>query len=102
MPAKKSSLTATEVVAAVAEGSGLTKAQAKQALDVLQELIIKQVKQGGEIKLFKLVKIAVKHKPATKSREGRNPATGQMITIAAKPARKVVKASALKLLKDAV
>jgi nucleoid DNA-binding protein len=41
-------------------------------------------------------------KPATKKRLGRNPATGEQIMIAAKPARTVVKVSALKALKEAV
>lgn len=99
---KKNSPTATEIVAYVADASGLTKAQAKQALDALQDLILRQVKSKGELKLFKMIKIAAKRKPATKSREGRNPATGATITIAAKPARDVVKVSALKTLKDAL
>lgn len=41
-------------------------------------------------------------KPATKKRLGRNPATGEQIMIAAKPARTVVKVSVLKALKEAV
>jgi nucleoid DNA-binding protein len=39
-------------------------------------------------------------RPATKARPGRNPATGETIMIKAKPARTVVKALALKSLKE--
>ena len=49
-----------------------------------------------------LLKIKKIEKPPTKEREGRNPATGQMIIIKAKPKRTVVKAYALKNLKDVV
>lgn len=49
-----------------------------------------------------LVKIKVIKKPATKARSGINPFTGEDIVAKAKPARKVVKALALKGLKDMV
>lgn len=48
------------------------------------------------------IKVRRVMKPATKKRLGRNPATGEQIMIAAKPARTVVKVSALKALKEAV
>jgi DNA-binding protein HU-beta len=41
------------------------------------------------------------HKPATKSRKGTNPFTGEPMTFAAKPARNIVKIRALKKLKEA-
>jgi nucleoid DNA-binding protein len=49
-----------------------------------------------------LLKIKRVEKPATKARMGRNPATGQEIMIKAKPKRTVVKAMALKALKEIV
>ena len=42
------------------------------------------------------------HKPATKAKPGKNPATGEPITIPAKPARRAVKAVPLKVLKDSI
>jgi nucleoid DNA-binding protein len=48
------------------------------------------------------VKIRRVRKPARKSRMGRNPATGEPIKIAAKPASTVVRVSALKALKDTI
>ena len=47
-----------------------------------------------------LLKIRSVKRPATKARMGRNPATGEEITIAAKPAHNVIRLSALKALKD--
>jgi nucleoid DNA-binding protein len=48
------------------------------------------------------VKIRRVKKPARKARMGRNPATGEEIKIAAKPAHTVVKVLALKALKDTI
>lgn len=51
-------------------------------LEVLEELgNAQKVRIGG------LVQLTVRVKPAQKARKGRNPATGDEITIAAKPAR---------------
>ena len=49
-----------------------------------------------------LLKIKRVEKPATKARQGRNPATGEPIMIKAKPKRTVVRALPLKALKEMV
>ena len=49
-----------------------------------------------------LMKIRIKRKPATKARKGVNPFTGETMMFKAKPARNVVKITALKALKDMV
>ena len=49
-----------------------------------------------------LVRMVVVKKPATKERKGINPFTGLETVFKAKPARKVVKARAVKAAKDAV
>ena len=48
------------------------------------------------------IKVVRKVKPATKARQGRNPITGESITIAAKPKREVIKVRPLKTLKEVV
>jgi hypothetical protein len=48
------------------------------------------------------MRIKVVRKPATKAREGKNPFTGEMMMFKAKPARNVVKVSAMKALKSMV
>jgi hypothetical protein len=57
-------------------------------------------KGAGELTLPIGVKLRRIHKPATKERMGRHPLTGEEMKFAAKPARKVVKATAMKALKE--
>lgn len=96
--------TKTEIVSAVAEKTGLTKKQVTEVLDALANQVKKDLgKRGpGVFTIPGLVKLKVHRKPATKAREMKNPFTGEMITVKAKPARNVVKASALKAVKDMV
>jgi len=97
-------MTKTEFVAAVAERSGLTKRQADAALTAINTIVAHELgKKGpGEVVLPGLLKLSVVNKPATRQHEGVNPFTKEPMTYKAKAARKVVKISALKALKDAV
>ena len=71
----------------------------------LGDLVARHMKRNGSGE-FQIpdtgVKIRRVKKPARKSRMGRNPATGEMIKIAAKPAQTAVKVTALKALKDTI
>ena len=59
-------------------------------------------KKGPGVFIFPdIAKFHLVHKPATKSRKGTNPFTGEPMTFAAKPARNIVKIRALKKLKEA-
>jgi nucleoid DNA-binding protein len=62
------------------------------------------VKKGaaGQFTFPGLLKIEVRHKPATKAHKGVNPFTGEETMFKAKPARNVVKIRPLKRLKDMV
>lgn len=102
MPNKR--MTKTEFVAALAEKSGLTKQQAAAALDTINAMVAQQLgKQGpGEILIPGLVKLNVVSKPATPEHQGVNPFTKEPMTYKAKPARKVIRVTALKALKDAI
>ena len=60
---------------------------AKRALDALDGIVLEDLGNARKVRLGGLVQLAVRLKPATKKRTGRNPATGEEITIAAKPAR---------------
>ena len=74
-------LTQTQLATAVADRAEISRSEAKRLLGVLEELgNAQKVRIGG------LVQLTVRVKPAQKSRKGRNPATGEEITIAAKPA----------------
>lgn len=101
---KVKAATKTEIVSAVAEKTGLTKKQVSEVLEALGAQVKKDLgKRGpGIFTVPGLVKMKVIRKPATKAREMKNPFTGEMITVKAKPARNVVKASVLKAVKDMV
>ena len=94
----------TQFVAAVAEKSGLTKKETNAALEAITKVVTRELgKKGpGEVVLPGLIKLSVVVKPATRQHEGVNPFTKEPMTYKAKPARKVVKARALKTLTDAV
>lgn len=96
--------TKTEILNSIAETTQLTKKQVSDVLDALTSEISKAVSKGGpgSFTLPGLAKIVVQNKPATKKRQVRNPATGEMVWAQPKPARNVVKVRPLKALKDMV
>ena len=86
----------TELIDAIAEEAGLSKADAKKALEAFLASIEKTLKKGDKISLVGFGSWSVSEKPAI---EGRNPKTGETIKIAAK---KVVKFKAGAELSNAV
>jgi DNA-binding protein HU-beta len=84
----------TELVGALAEKTGITKAQAKQVLDAHAEMLIDELKQNGSVQLAGIGKLKLGQRA---ERQGRNPATGEAITI---KASKTVKFSGGKRFKD--
>jgi DNA-binding protein HU-beta len=79
-------LTQTQLTTKVAERSELSKADAKRALVALEEIVLEELGNAQKVRIAGLVQLTVRVKPAQKARKGRNPATGEEITIAAKPA----------------
>lgn len=79
---------------ALAADQGLTKADARKAVDALFAAITEAAARGEEVSLNGFGKFKVKDTPA---REGRNPATGATIQIAAS---KKLAFSAAKAVKD--
>ncbi len=102
--AAKKPLTKTQVIAALAEGTGLSKKQVAGVFEELGTLLGKNLgKRGpGVVNVAGLLKIKVVRKPATKARKGINPFTKEETIFKAKPARNVVKVQPLKALKDLV
>lgn len=100
--AKAKPPTKSEIVSQIADKTGLTKKDVGAVFEQLNTVIKRSLKGPGEFTMPGLMKIRVVRKPATKSRKGINPFTGEEIMIKAKPARKAVKVSALKNLKDMV
>ena len=95
-------LTQTQLAAAVAERAELSRADAKRALEALEEVVLAELGDAQKVRLGGLVQLTVRVKPATKKRQGRNPATGEAITIAAKPASVDVRARPLARAKAAL
>jgi DNA-binding protein HU-beta len=91
-----SRMTQAQLVTALSEASGITKAQAKTALTSLAEIAVKETKKNGEFVIPGVGKLVRRE---TKARMGRNPATGESIKI---PAKKVVKFRVSKAMKDAI
>ena len=85
-----------DLVAQVAESSGLSKADATKAVDAVFEAISSSLKGGDEVRLVGFGTFAVAERAAS---EGRNPRTGEKIAI---PASRQPKFKAGKTLKDAL
>jgi len=93
----------SQIAAAIADMSCLSKKDAGYMLDTLFDIIgahLKKRSGPGEFTLPGIAKFKVVNKPATKSRKGINPFTGEPMVFAAKPARNIVKVRALKKIKD--
>ena len=88
-------LTQTQLADAVAEKADLSRADAKKALAALEEVILEEIGNAEKVKIGGVVQLTVRLQPARPARRGRNPATGEEITIAAKPESVDVKARAL-------
>jgi nucleoid DNA-binding protein len=93
-----------EVYTKIAGKTGLTKKQVSSVFDALTEMISNELgKKGpGIFQVPGLLKLKVIRKPATKAKQGINPFTKEPMMYKAKPARNVVKALALKSLKEMV
>jgi nucleoid DNA-binding protein len=101
---KAKAATKTATYQALSTATGLSKKDVGTFFDELTKLLRRELgKKGpGMFTVPGLLKIKRVEKPATKARQGRNPKTGEPMMIAAKPARTVVKALALKGLKEMV
>jgi nucleoid DNA-binding protein len=100
----KKPMNKTEVVTALSEATGLTKQQVGGLFDELSKLIGKNLGSDGPgtFALPGLLQIKVVRKPATEEHKGINPFTKEEMVFKAKPAKNVVKITALKGLKDMV
>jgi len=94
-------LTQTQLADAVADKAGLSRADAKKAITALEEVILDEIGNAEKVKIGGVVQLDVRVRPATAERPGRNPATGEEITISAKPASVAVKARPLAKAKNA-
>ena len=85
-----------ELIAAMAEKAGLKQKEAEKALKAFTEVVAEELKKGDKIQLVGFGTFEIGERAA---REGRNPQTGETMTIAA---CKAPKFKAGKALKDAI
>ncbi|MEY3182977.1 MAG: hypothetical protein RLZ35_962 [Pseudomonadota bacterium] len=92
----------TQLLSLLCDMTGQSRKQIQQTMECLQHIITAHMKkQGpGEFVMPGMLKMKLKHKPATKARKGINPFTGEPTTFKAKPARNIVKITPLKKLKE--
>jgi DNA-binding protein HU-beta len=83
--------TMATMIGYVADKSGISKKQAKEALEAFIEALTAGMIAGNRVPLGTIGKAYVRERPATKKRLGRNPKTGETVTIPAKPAVRVPK-----------
>lgn len=89
--------------AAISEDTGLSKKDVTAVFEVLGDLMHRHLKKrsAGSFTLPGLAKFTVQAKKATRAQVKPNPfKPGEMMTVAAKPARRVIKIRALKGVKD--
>lgn len=89
-----------ELVEELADRLGWNKSDVRHFLAELSEIVVDNTKKCVRTKVAGVV-IAPTLRKASKKRKGRNPATGEEVTIKAKPATVKVKAKIVKPLSDA-
>ena len=96
--------TKTDILKNISETTGLSRKEVVAVFEEMGALMKKDLGRRGPgvFTIPGLVKCRVVSKPAVKARKGINPFTGEEMMFKAKPARKVVKTTALKNLNDMV
>ena len=83
----------TELIAAVAEKAEISKKDAEKAVKAFTDVVSEELVNGGKFQLVGFGTFEVSERPA---REGRNPRTGETMTIAATKTPKFKVGKALK------
>jgi DNA-binding protein HU-beta len=92
----------SQLIEQIATSNELAKKDVKGVMETLATIGYKELKKNGVFVVPGFAKFVVIKKPATKARQGTNPFTGEPMTFKAKPARKIVRARPVKVVKDAV
>lgn len=95
-------LTKSEVISQIAESTELDRKAVTRVLDTLRDIATKELRHGAEFIVPGILKLRSVAKPATQDRPGINPFTKQPMTIRGKPASKKLRATPLKVFRDAV
>jgi nucleoid DNA-binding protein len=93
--------TMTTMVGYVSDKSGISKKQAKEAIETFIDVFTTGMIAGERVPFGTVGKAYVRERPATKKRMGRNPKTGEEVVIPAKPSVRVPKFTYGKAFKEA-
>lgn len=86
----------SELISVLAKHADVSKTEAERVLAALEQAVKVELLEGGEVTLPGIGTLATAQRA---ERQGRNPKTGEAVTI---PAHKAVKFKAAKALKEAV
>merc|ERR1719359_1255353 len=100
MKAGAKAMSKSGITSSVDEELELAKGTTAKVMEAITELGTKELKKTGKFTFPGLAMIKTRKKPATKA--CKKEIFGKMCTVKAKPARTVVKAFAVKAVKDAV
>ena len=101
----KEKQTKTQILGELAEETGLSRKQIQEVFGKTKELAARHLKKNGSGE-FTIPEMGVKlrrtKRAARKAGQARNPFTGEMVQVAARPASLSVRATAMKAIKDSV
>lgn len=95
-------MTKKELIDKVCKTADVTKKEAESVITTTFAVIEESMRKGEKIAIPGFGIFSVKVQPARVARQGRNPKTGEIIEIAARPEQKSPKFTASKALKDTV
>merc|ERR1712146_397230 len=98
--AAKKAMTNSDIMKTISEKTGLKPKVVKGVFSELQTIAYTEVSKTEKFVIPQLVMLKLKHKPATKA--GMKTMFGKEVKVAAKPAKKIVKAFPAKALKDSI
>lgn len=100
----KKPMTKNQILTEIGDKTKLTKKQVSDVFDAMTDLMKKELgKKGSHVfTLPGLIRLRRAERPARPARKGRNPATGEEITIKAQPKKTVVRARVLKQLNEMI
>merc|ERR1719174_3669049 len=100
MKSAKKAMTGATIMKTIAEKTGLKSKDVKGVFSELQTIAYAEVAKTEKFTIPQLVMLKLRKKPATKA--GVRTMFGKEVRVAAKPAKKVVKAFPAKALKDSI
>jgi len=89
-----------EIVSYIAQRNDLSQKEVNRVIDDYLAMVESGLLLGESVQLGRLGRLSVRIRPPQKARVGRNPSTGESLTIPAKPAQGVPKMSFSRKLKD--